>query len=525
MDPCLLGYQAGLFSAVAGAFIIEVDSQLQPDPNDETHALLRILIYKIDNSSFGNNVPTVPQWTGPPRAIVDVQAILFASLTVSLFSAFLAMLGKQWLSRYDSADMRGTMVERSQNRQRKLDGIAAWYFDNVLESLPLMLQAALLLFGCALSRYLWEVNRTIASVVLGVTSFGALSYLFIIVAGTVFENCPYQTPGAHILRHHLLPPLRSIFSKFPGFIKASGCYRVSIKWWENLGLPWYSRSNIIQSLITILLLLIAPVTDVYHLGQAIIRSLVAFSRTLYHRFMDTSLRRPDVNQRSIMLDLRCVSWMLLTSLDKAFHVSALKYLATMPELACFDPFLVTSCFNIFISCINVIDDTPVMVQGLEQLAAPSAFFFLRAFRHLLQTDPTSNTLATLRRRYNRVFLSSWVDFTDLPIRYTMIAAHMLVNPHCKPPAHWKWRNDNRPSAQEHNQLAWCMVKAAQAGHQRKLWRRVPGWTLHFAFDSLSLDPPPPPSVVADCLKIIAIDLGCDLSNITTPDERCVQFYK
>jgi hypothetical protein len=61
--------------------------------------------------------------------MVHVQAILFASLAASLFSAFLAMLGKQWLNRYDSTDKRGSAIERCQNRQRKLDGIVAWYFD------------------------------------------------------------------------------------------------------------------------------------------------------------------------------------------------------------------------------------------------------------------------------------------------------------------------------------------------------------------------------------------------------------
>ena len=136
----------------------------------------------MDNTTFGDTIPTIPQpWTGPPRTIVQVQAILFASLAASLFSAFLAMLGKQWLNRYASVDMRGSAIERSQNRQRKLNGIDSWYFDHVMESLPLMLQAALLLLGCALSRYLWEINTTVASVVLGVTSIGVLLYLFIII--------------------------------------------------------------------------------------------------------------------------------------------------------------------------------------------------------------------------------------------------------------------------------------------------------------------------------------------------------
>ena len=90
---------------MASAFVLEVQSQLQPDPNEETAALLRVLLYKVDNTTFGGQTPTIPQWTGPPHTIVQVQAMLYASLAASLLSAFFAMLGKQWLNRYDSADM------------------------------------------------------------------------------------------------------------------------------------------------------------------------------------------------------------------------------------------------------------------------------------------------------------------------------------------------------------------------------------------------------------------------------------
>jgi hypothetical protein len=145
--------------------------------------------------------------------MIQVQAMLYASLAASLFSAFLAMLGKQWLNRYASTDMRGTGIERSQDRQRKLHGIVTWYFDHVMESLPVMLQVALLLFGCALSRYLWEIDVTVACVVLGVTALGVIFYAFVVVAGTASASCPYQTPGARILRHiHSPHPRPTSFS-------------------------------------------------------------------------------------------------------------------------------------------------------------------------------------------------------------------------------------------------------------------------------------------------------------------------
>lgn len=213
--------------------------------------------------------------------------------------------------------------------------------------------------------------------------------------------------------------------------------------------------------------------------------------------------------------------MLHTSLNKEFHLAALQYLITMAEPACSDPSLILTCFNIFTSCVNVVNGTLVMVQGTERLAAKSATLFVHTFRYLFSTDPTSSTLADLRRGYRRAFSSVWVDFMDLPFRYTMVAAHILVNQDCTPPAWWRWRNYIRPSDQEHVQLAWCITEAVRMGHQQTQ-PDVSNWTLRFAFYSLSLGPSPPPSVVSDCLKIIAVELGCELSNITTPDERCVQ---
>ena len=130
------------FSAVTSPFIVDVNSELKPNPNELETGALHVLIYKIDNTTFGDDLPAVPRWTGPPRTTVQVQAILFASLAASLSSAFLAMLGKQWLNRYMPVDTQGSAIECSQHRHRKLDDIVCWYFNHVIEPLPLMLQVA-----------------------------------------------------------------------------------------------------------------------------------------------------------------------------------------------------------------------------------------------------------------------------------------------------------------------------------------------------------------------------------------------
>ena len=302
--------------------MIDVQSQLQPDMGEETTALLRVLIYKIDNTTFGDDVPAIPQWTGPPHAITQVQAILYASLATSLLSAFLAMLGKQWLNRYASTDLRGTAIERSQNRQRKLDGIVAWYFDNVMELLPLMLQGALLLLGCALSRYLWEINITVASVVLGFTSSGVFFYIFILAAGTASESCPYQTPGSNALRY--LRPERILHSAasiialafVDAFMKSEtvGIIKANVRGYRPL-----SRSNIMPFLKDMIPEI--PYTlavDVYHLWRVIIGQLGTFAIGVHHLSSTTvislisklcgssSTLERGVDHQLTVLDLRCL---------------------------------------------------------------------------------------------------------------------------------------------------------------------------------------------------------------------------
>ena len=58
-----------------------------------------------------NEIPPLPQWGGPPNAIVQFQSMLYSDLTATLFSAFLVMLSKQWLNPYTSVDVRGYAVE------------------------------------------------------------------------------------------------------------------------------------------------------------------------------------------------------------------------------------------------------------------------------------------------------------------------------------------------------------------------------------------------------------------------------
>jgi len=471
--------------------------------------------------------PTVPQWTGPPHPIVQVQSILYASLATSLLSAFLAMLGKQWLNRYVSTDVRGTAIDRSQNRQRKLDGIVTWHFDHVMELLPLMLQAALLLLGCALSRYLWGINITVASVVLDITLSGFTFYIFIISAGATYGDCPYQTPGSHALRYlkALMGALLNALRDVPRdalrrsiTVKVIGvnirCHR-----------PWWSRGEIVAFLKGIVLEVpLALAFDVYCLGKAIVWPPIVGVYHLGSKVAVLLVSRPHgsspapehgVDWQPVMLDLKCISWILQTSLDKSDHLFATKHLATLMPLTNFDPALVSECFNTFVGCINVSDYNVVIVHGLERLAAVSAMCSLRTFHYLSVRDPTSNVLGDIRHRHNKVF-QHWKDFTGLQWYHTMARIYGLTD------QRFNLRHVYRPSTQECISIVRDMAGAFEVGYRGTQHQRVPRRILSFTLYSLSLDPLPPMSVIANCLSIIAIDLGCDMSSTGAPSETwCV----
>ena len=252
------------------------------------------------------------------------------------------MLGKQWLNRYASVDMRGSAIERSQNRQRKLNGIITWYFDHVMESLPLMLQFALLLLGCALSRYLWDVDATVALVVLGVTSLSAICYAFIVVAGTASMSCPYQTPGAQVLRY--------LWRKVP------------------------SRSTLVTFI------------NKFTLSSRVHSWLSSLAtKGSPEPRPDTRSGPEEASDRdATALDFPCASWILQTSLDRGVNELTLKFLGSILALSGFEATIVTDCFKALVSCVSATDNRrATVIRGSERLAATAATCLLGSVSHSL----------------------------------------------------------------------------------------------------------------------------------------------
>jgi len=153
----------------------------------------------MENTLFPNVDPDSITWTGPPPTIVTAQSLFYAGFAISSFAAFITMLGKSWVGQ-SLRNCTGSAADGHSDMQRKLDGLKRWYLPVAVGSLPVMLQLAMLLFGCAMGQYLWTINRTAAWVNIAFTLFGIASYTFFTLAAILYRDCPYQTPVSILIR-------------------------------------------------------------------------------------------------------------------------------------------------------------------------------------------------------------------------------------------------------------------------------------------------------------------------------------
>jgi Family of unknown function (DUF6535) len=110
-----------------------------------------------------------------PLGGVWFEALAYASLSFCLLAALGAMLGKQWLAHYRLNRFgHGTLQERCIQRQQRFDALAAWHFETVLRSFPILLQVSILCLGLALSVNIWAQSPWMTSAVLAMTAVGIL---------------------------------------------------------------------------------------------------------------------------------------------------------------------------------------------------------------------------------------------------------------------------------------------------------------------------------------------------------------
>ncbi|KZT24092.1 hypothetical protein NEOLEDRAFT_498655 [Neolentinus lepideus HHB14362 ss-1] len=196
---------AGVFSAVLTPFNIEAYKMLGPTPAEKGNELLQGILQQMSNFTVNNNyinttspyMPLSDQFRPPLSAIV-INCTWFASLVCSLAAASLAILIKQWLHAY--IDWPGKSPRASLHlRQLRFEGLQKWGCHQFINSLSILLEAALVLFFIGL----WVFVRTLHPTVTVLITTLLLSYGSVLVSTTIlpaiYTGCPYKSPLAFVL--------------------------------------------------------------------------------------------------------------------------------------------------------------------------------------------------------------------------------------------------------------------------------------------------------------------------------------
>ncbi|KAJ7343014.1 hypothetical protein DFH08DRAFT_703587, partial [Mycena albidolilacea] len=147
---------AGLFSSVLTTFVAQTSQALSPDNTLVSNSILLELVALQRAQANGTSVESIPR--ADTSFTVDlsdiwVNGLWFTSLMLSLTTALLAVLAKQWLRQYSSF-IAGSARERALIRQFRYASFERWGVQLIIGLLPIILHLSLFLFMAGLVVFL-----------------------------------------------------------------------------------------------------------------------------------------------------------------------------------------------------------------------------------------------------------------------------------------------------------------------------------------------------------------------------------
>lgn len=145
----------GLFSTIVTSFLVQSSQALQDFGMINASLLIELIAVQraVVSGLSPEDIPPSP-YSGDSRTgqTIDivVNALWIASLTISLASALVAVLAKQWLHHYAAA-ASGTQRDRVLLQQCRFMALEQWHIPFIVGMLPLMLHVSLFLFWAGLA--------------------------------------------------------------------------------------------------------------------------------------------------------------------------------------------------------------------------------------------------------------------------------------------------------------------------------------------------------------------------------------
>ncbi len=179
------------------------------------------------NSSSVAHSPLTPNMTFRPTSTATwVNGLWFTSLALSLTTALIAVLTKQWIHEYRTSIQLGTYRERSRIRQFRFTNLSEWHVPVIIGLLPVVMHVALGFFCAGLILLLLSLSRRMTASISVVVAAALAAYLVTNILPVFDPACPYKTPLTHyayIISRHLQNTVRSLsWPRLSRLIKKSG---------------------------------------------------------------------------------------------------------------------------------------------------------------------------------------------------------------------------------------------------------------------------------------------------------------
>ncbi|KNZ81340.1 Ankyrin repeat and sterile alpha motif domain-containing protein 1B [Termitomyces sp. J132] len=205
----------GLRNIINGLLVFSDDGQIIASLLSETNQLLRA----TGNQTGIRAVPVAPLGPGSvtyTSTDLWVNGLFFTSLALSLSTALLTVLAKQWIQAYTAVVPGGTKT-RAFIRQFRFEGLIAWKLRDIIETLPLILHGSVAIFLVGLALYASKLSSPICGVVAAITGFTFLFYLGTSMLPALFIACPYRITPLFSLAQLVLFSFRLKDSSTPAF--------------------------------------------------------------------------------------------------------------------------------------------------------------------------------------------------------------------------------------------------------------------------------------------------------------------
>ncbi|KAI0821722.1 hypothetical protein BC628DRAFT_1287219, partial [Trametes gibbosa] len=200
---------AGLFSSILTAFNVQSYQLLQPGGPDATvQALERIALqlhsfsisYPFVNSRHPGGPVLRDAVGGSPsvaRSAIWLNILWFSGLILSLTSALIGIVAKQWLSEYSAVS--GNSRDKARLRQYLAKNLVKWRVGDIILFIPILLVLSLAFFLAGLLVLLWTLHQSVATVASVLVAIVAAFTIGVAILPVFSVSCAYLSPQSRAL--------------------------------------------------------------------------------------------------------------------------------------------------------------------------------------------------------------------------------------------------------------------------------------------------------------------------------------